>query len=285
MTVEHPAAGTMSRRRFLIAAGVGAVGVAASTTYAFAAEPHHVALSRHDVPVPGLPAPLDGLRIIQVSDIHLYAGLHLAARRTMDLVAGAAPDVTLLTGDMCERESQLGDLATLIATCRGRLATLAVMGNWEYAAGISPVLLARTCEAAGAELLFNQARVLEVEEATLAIVGLDDPRAGHAAPEQALRGVPAGATSVWTYHAPGYTDRVPHDLPRPAFIAAGHTHGGQIRLPPIPALTPPGSGRFVAGWYRDTFAPLFVSRGIGTTGIRARFLCPPEIPLFTLRRT
>jgi predicted MPP superfamily phosphohydrolase len=284
MPLERLPDESMSRRRFLMAAGVGLAGAAAPTTYAFAAEPRHVALTPHDVPVPGLPAPLVGLRIIQVSDLHLYAGLHPAARRTMDLVAEAHPDITLLTGDLCEREAQLDNLAPLIAACRGRLATLAVMGNWEYAAGISPARLARTCEAAGAELLLNQARTLEVEEATLSIVGLDDPRAGHALPEQALRAVPSGATTVWTYHAPGYTDSIPGELPRPAFIAAGHTHGGQIRLPPIPALTPPGSGRFVAGWYRDTFAPLYVSRGIGTAEIRARFLCPPEIPLFTLRQ-
>jgi len=44
------------------------------------------------------------------------------------------------------------------------------------------------------------------------------------------------------------------------------------------------SGRFVAGWYHDSFAPLYVSRGVGTSGIRARFRCPPEVPLFTLRR-
>jgi uncharacterized protein len=278
-------AGT-SRRRFLAAAGVGLAGVAASTTYGFAAEPRHVSLNPQEVPTPGLPRELDGLRIVQLSDIHLYAGIHVAARRTMELVSEARPDITLLTGDMCEKQSQLSNLETLIAACRGRLATIVIMGNWEYAAGISPARLSRTAEAAGAELLFNQARAVRAGGATLAIVGLDDPRAGHADPDQALSGVPAGSTAIWTFHAPGLADQLsPDRYPPPTFMAAGHTHGGQIRLPPIPALTPPGSGRFVAGWYRDTFAPLYVSRGIGTTEIRARFLCPPEVPLFTLRRT
>jgi predicted MPP superfamily phosphohydrolase len=265
---------------------VGLAGVAAPATYAFAAEPRHVVLAPQEVPVPGLPLELDGLRILQVSDVHLYGGIHPAARRTMELVAEARPDITLFTGDLCERQSQLGNLGSLMVACRGRLATLAVMGNWEYAAGISPARLGRTAEAAGAELLYNRVRTVTLGSATLAIVGLDDPRAGHADPEAAVAQVPAGATTIWTYHAPGFTDWLsPDRFPRPTFIAAGHTHGGQIRLPPIPALTPPGSGRFVAGWYRDTFAPLYVSRGIGTTGIRARFLCPPELPLFTLRRS
>jgi predicted MPP superfamily phosphohydrolase len=195
----------ISRRQFLAASGLGLAGVAGSATYAFAAEPRHVELSPHDVPIGDLAPELEGLRILQISDVHLHDGVHPAAQRTIHLAEAARPDITLFTGDMCERTSQLGNLEAMLRACRGRLATLAIMGNWEYAAGISAGRL-------------------------------------------------------------------------------GHTHGGQIRLPPIPAVTPPGSGRFVAGWYRDTFAPMYVSRGIGTTEIRARFLCPPEAPLFTLRR-
>src|SRR2546430_12988376 len=71
--------------------------------------------------------------------------------------------------------------------------------------------------------------------------------------------------------------------PRPAAVLSGHTHGGQMRLPFYTPYTPYGSGRFVAGWYRDTLAPLYVSRGIGTVGIPARLFCPPELPIFTLR--
>lgn len=276
----------ITRRRFLGAVGVGLAGVAASTTYGFAAEPHHVSLSPQDVPCPGLPADLDRLSIMQISDLHLYSGVHTAAERTMALVAEARPDVTLFTGDMCERQDQLANLQSVIRACRGRLATCLIMGNWEYTAGITPERLARSAEVAGAELLFNHSRVVRVGNASLGIVGLDDPRAGHSDPDKALASLPADIPAMWTFHAPGLADKLSRDrYPVPTFIAAGHTHGGQIRLPPIPAVTPPGSGRFVAGWYRDTFAPLYVSRGIGTTEIRARFLCPPEVPLFTLRRT
>jgi len=70
--------------------------------------------------------------------------------------------------------------------------------------------------------------------------------------------------------------------PRPAAILAGHTHGGQIRLPFYTPYVPYGSGRFVAGWYKDTVAPLYVARGVGTVGIHARLFCPPELPVFTL---
>lgn len=276
----------MSRRRFLAAAGVGLTGIAGSVTYGFAAEPRHVALTPHDVPVPGLAPELDNLRIVQLSDVHLYDGVHIPAQRAMALAAEARPDITLLTGDLVEHQHQLPNLRPLIEACRGRLATFVVIGNWEYAAGVTRAQLARAVEVAGAELLFNTSRVVKVGAASLGVVGLDDPRAGHAEPDKAIAGLPSGIPVIWTFHAPGLADHLsPDRYPRPTLIAAGHTHGGQIRLPLVPALTPPGSGRFVAGWYRDTFGPLYVSRGIGTTAVRARFLCPPEVPLFTLRRT
>jgi len=86
-------------------------------------------------------------------------------------------------------------------------------------------------------------------------------------------------------HAPGYVDKIqPGVVPRPAAIISGHTHGGQVRLPLYTPYTPYGSGRFVAGWYRDTLAPLYVSRGIGTVVLPARLFCPPELPIFTLRK-
>jgi hypothetical protein len=66
-------------------------------------------------------------------------------------------------------------------------------------------------------------------------------------------------------------------------MLAGHTHGGQVRIPLLPPVKPVGAGRFLEGWYRDTFAPLYVSRGVGTTGIPVRFRCPAELPIFTLR--
>ena len=89
---------------------------------------------------------------------------------------------------------------------------------------------------------------------------------------------------IWALHAPGYADFIPAGTPA-SLLVGGHTHGGQIRLPLLPAYRPSGSGRFLEGWYDTPSAPFYVSRGVGTTTIRARFRCPAELPLFTLRRT
>jgi predicted MPP superfamily phosphohydrolase len=123
-----------------------------------------------------------------------------------------------------------------------------------------------------------------VGSAQLTVVGIDDPVAGEPDVAAAVRGLGAADPAIWVLHAPGFVDGVPRGrFPSPAAILTGHTHGGQIRLPFYTPYTPPGSGRFVAGWYRDTLAPLYVSRGIGTVGLPARFWCPPELPIFTLR--
>jgi predicted MPP superfamily phosphohydrolase len=274
----------VSRRAFLVAAGGAAVTVAAAGTDAFIWAPRRVQFNRHDVPVPDLPLPLQGLTIAHLSDIHLYDGMHAAARRSMALVAESKPDVTVITGDLVENQQQLTELVPFLAACRGRLATVVTMGNWEIQVGVTPGLLRRVCSAASVRLLYNEAELVRVGGAALALVGLDDPRAGIPDPERALRGVPSDAVPIWGFHAPGYADQLMNrPYQRPPLILSGHTHGGQIRPPFLPAITPPASGRFVSGWYRDTFAPLFVSRGIGTSGIRARFRCPPEVGLFTLR--
>src|SRR5438093_1374188 len=114
--------------------------------------------------------------------------------------------------------------------------------------------------------------------ATLALLERERPDVA-----AAVRGLGAADPAIWIVHAPGFVDGVPRDrFPAPAAILAGHTHGGQIRLPFYAPYTPWGSGRFVEGWYRDTLAPLYVSRGVGTVTIPARLFCLPEVAVFTL---
>lgn len=276
--------GLITRRRLLLLAGgaiAGGIGLGAD---AFAWAPRRVQVSAHDVRVPGLPGEFHGLTIAQLSDLHLYDGLHPAAERAMELVSGIAPDLTIITGDLVEHERELASLGSFFRACRGRLGTVVTLGNWEYQAGIKSGDLRRVAESAGAVLLVNQALRVAVGARELGIVGLDDPRAGVPAPEVALRELPSGIPTIWAFHAPGYADQLATlSYPRPMLALAGHTHGGQIRLPLLPPVKPPASGRFLSGWYRDTFAPFYVSRGVGTSGIRARFRCPAEITVFTLR--
>lgn len=270
----------ISRRRFL--AVVGATGAAISAD-AFGFEANRVLISRHDVPIPGLPSGLDGLRLAQVSDVH-FPGNRIAARAALEHLHRERPDIVLLTGDMTESAQAMNDVRNFAAEARGRLATVALLGNWEYRSGVEGGPAQDTYRAAGVKLLVNASTTVDVQGVPLTLVGLDDAVAGHPDLSAARRDVPDGATEIWLVHSPIFASKPPAGVSaRPALLLAGHTHGGQIRIPLLPAVKPVGAGRFLEGWYRDTFAPLYVSRGVGTTGIPARFRCPAELPIFTLR--
>ena len=270
----------INRRRFI--AGLGAAGAAIGAD-AFGFEAHRVLVSRHDVLVPGLAGSLDGLRIAQVSDVHL-PGNQLAARAALHHLHRERPDIVILNGDMTESARALGQVGEFAEAARGSLATVAVLGNWEYRAGVDAERARKVYQQAGVDLLVNQTRLLKVGNSSLAFVGLDDMLAGAPDLTAARMGLDAGGVEIWIIHEPSFADQVPDAAPRPTLLLSGHTHGGQIRIPLLPPIKPTGAGRFLEGWYSDTPAPMYVSRGVGTTGIPARFRCPAELPIFTLCR-
>src|SRR2546426_1065716 len=154
----------------------------------------------------------------------------------------------------------------------------------EHDAGIDRATGEKAYGIAGVELLYNSTTRIRVGNASLTVVGIDDPVMGTPDVAAATHGLDEREPCLWVVHAPGYVDTIQQGVvPRPVAVLSGHTHGGQVRLPFYTPYTPHGSGRFVAGWYRDTLAPLYVSRGIGTVVLPARLFCPPELPIFTLR--
>jgi len=273
---------SLSRRQFLLASA-SAVAVAALGD-GFLLEPTAIEITRHDLPIPGGVADLEGLRLACISDVHLHDGVSSAARSALAALDHERPDVVVLIGDICNRRSDLATLASWARHAHGIRATFATLGNWEHDAGIDRRAAEQAYGQAGVELLYNASARVKVGSAALTIAGIDDPVLGDPDVAAALAGVGPAQPCVWALHGPGFVDGIPRErFPRPIAILAGHTHGGQVRLPGWTPYTPTGSGRFVAGWYHDTLAPLYVSRGIGTVGIPARLFCRPEIAMFTLR--
>jgi len=273
---------TLTRRHFL-ATTAGALGAAALGD-GFLVEPTAIDVTRHEVPIPGLPPALDGVRIACLADVHLHRGISRAAHAALEQVDRERPEIVVLAGDICNKRGDLPTLTAWARDARGTLATFATFGNWERYAKIDRATAEAAYGKAGVEFLCNTTARVSIRGATLTILGLDDPVEGRPDPMAALAGVGARDVAVWVLHGPGYVDELPKSVaPRPALFLAGHTHGGQIRLPGITPVLPVGSGRFVAGWYRDTLAPLYVSRGIGTVFVPARLFCPPELPVFSLR--
>lgn len=272
--------GKITRRRFLLAAGTAGAALA---TDACGLETMVVRLSHEVLPVPSLPAGLDGIRVAHVSDLHL-PGNRGAARFALELLERERPDVVVFTGDIVEETAALPLLTEFVSGIAHGPAMVAIHGNWERKARIPRGSLERAYERGGAELLVNGRSVLARGAHRLGLVGLDDGLYNEPVLNATIRDTDSTDADIWLVHCPAYRDRIPAGVARaPAALLAGHTHGGQIRLPGwIPSL-PLGSGDYVEGWYREGGVPLYVSRGVGTVMIQARFFCPAQLPIFTLR--
>lgn len=273
---------TISRRHFL-AAGATALATAA-LPMAEARATDRVSESAYDVFVPGLPQALAGVRVAQVSDLHLYAGVHAAAAHALSVIDRARPDLIVLTGDQWDRVPGAHAFPAWLRQLPAGVPVLAVLGNHEFSTGFSASQAERVHRAGGAQLLVNESTTVSVHGERLAVVGLDDYRYGRADVTRALHAAPPGVPQLWLQHEPEQMDatRWPREV-HAALVLGGHTHGGQVRLPGAPALTPRGSGRYLAGWYDSPVGRYYVSRGVGTSGLRLRMWCAAEVPVFTLR--
>lgn len=282
----------LSRRSFLKTGIGGAAGV---VVYSGEIDRHWLEVTRRDIQLTGLPAAFDGLRIAQLSDIHMdefteaYFLHHVIERINL-----MKPDVVLLTGDyvssgLSSRQFAIGSAwqcAKILAQLEcGQL--YGVLGNHDITVDAEEVTAA--LRANGITVLINAFLPIERAGGRIWLAGLDDPLEGSPKPELAIpapiRNVP-NEPVVLMCHAPDYADKL---LAHPAgkavgLMLSGHTHGGQVRLPLVGALQLPELGRkYVEGWFRLGSMQLYVNRGIGTVGIPFRLDCPPEITLLTLR--
>jgi predicted MPP superfamily phosphohydrolase len=267
--------------RALVVALLALSGLAIAVD-AFLIEPDWVELTRSIEYVPSLPPSAPDLTVIHLSDPHV-ARLGARERRAIEMINGARPDLILVTGDLTRRPASATDLQAFLGSLRARYGRFAVWGNhdyWDRAASTwGPDTLARS----GFVLLRNDNRRIAYPGGPVVVAGVDDPVTGHDSLRLAMRGVRRSDLCLLLAHSPEIASDLGNwdiDL-----VFAGHTHGGQVRLPGIGALlVPPGTRPYVEGWFNVTGgARLHVSRGLGWSWIRVRFFCRPRIDVITLR--
>ncbi|HEY3498080.1 MAG TPA: metallophosphoesterase [Polyangiaceae bacterium] len=271
--------GPLVTRRRVVQGVAGAALL--GTVDAFAIEPTWLDVNHHELSVPKLPRALEGYRIAQITDAHLQ-GLGSVERALVEEIVRSNVQLVLLTGDIVNTEY---DYRLLQDFCRELRApgrtVLATLGNWEYWGNLHTEDLARAYATVGVTLLGNDAHC---PESGLCVVTTDDSLTRRARLETALSKRRQAPVSVFATHCPELFDRVPAGVERFDLSLAGHTHGGQVRVGSLTPFLPPGSGRFVSGWYDLPFGRAYVSRGTGMSVAPARFGCRPELPVFTLRR-
>ena len=279
----------LTRRGFLIRSSLVAAGGLALYSGEFAR--HELSVVNRSLAVANLPGAFQNFRIAQISDIHFDEYTEPSfVRRVLAQVNALAPDLVLLTGDYISHVPlsynfvlgamhRCGEALRDIA-CPQRFA---VMGNHDYMLGasvIQPILAA-----AGIPLLVDRYVPIERAGQRLWLCGVDDPVTQVPNLSRAIPEKPDGPVLLMS-HSPDYADAVlAHPRGRLVdLMLAGHSHGGQVRLPLVGALhTPTGGRKYVEGLFRLGRMQLYVNRGIGTVGLPFRLNCPPEITLFTLQ--
>lgn len=280
----------MSRRSFLKRGGWAAAGflaMCAAPFYMHYGERLRVVTEKLELSFADLPDAFDGMTVLHFSDLHY--GFFYGPEELDPLLAqirSLNPDMIVFTGDLFDKEvlPYAEECAERLRSLSAPLGKWAVPGNHDYFTGRK--LAPQAYRECGFELLVNRsARVFRGGQ-SIQLVGVDDLKMGKPDPEAAFAGVDSRAFTLLLSHQPDFAKQT--SSRRVDLQLSGHSHGGQVRLPFIGAvLTPAGGKTYVHGLYelagRMTESYVYTNRGIGTTHLPIRFMCPPELTLITLR--
>lgn len=286
----------------LAALGFAAAGL---LWYAVRIEPRRLLIRRQVIELDPSRFPLEKLTILHISDLHVKAREPWKAWM-IDRIRALEPDLIAVTGDFIELDSGSEFCAELVSKLRSRLGTYGVLGNHDYFHNENCVVtqilnalrnviyfdprlrndvptLLRRLEQGNVRILSNESIRLAVDDAHIWLAGVDDPITQQDDLERALEGVPREDFTILLSHSPESAFAARErgvDL-----VLAGHTHGGQVKIPLIGAVVSRTRGRVpvIGGMKRMGDTWLYVSAGLGAS-VPLRFLSPPEATLIELRR-
>jgi len=259
----------------------------AGTVDALYIEPFALGATRLTLPAPGLTRPL---RIVQISDPHVEYTTP-RERALGPLVDSLQPDIIVLTGDYLNLATRMDprsqqDARALLAQLHAPYGVYAVAGTVDDS---PPETMALLFGGLDITVLEDQVVRLPAEQGGLVIVGVANYERGRderAILRQVMAPLAPGDYTLLLYHTPDLIEVAAEE--GVDLYLAGHTHGGQLRLPFYGALVTFSEygKRFEMGRYTVGPTTLYVSRGLGMEGFwitpRARFLCPPEVVVVDL---
>ncbi|ALN90087.1 metallophosphoesterase [Lysobacter gummosus] len=258
----------------------------ACLAWGFFWEPRQLVERDYAFALPHWPRECEGLRLDVVADLHTGSP-HNGLDKLDDIVgrlAASDASAVLMAGDYVIL-SVLGgtyisadQLAPHLKPLTARKPVYAVLGNHDWWKDGHKVRAA--LESAGVTVLEDQARAAQFGECRVWIVGIGDKWETRHDVAGAFAGVGDDAPTIALTHNP---DLFPDIPPRASLTIAGHTHGGQVRLPWIGTPVLPAEQRYAGGYLIEHDKHLFVSTGIGTSILPVRFGVPPEISRLTLR--
>jgi uncharacterized protein len=230
---------------------------------------------------PRLPSGLDGLRVLQLTDLHLDLDPALG-QAVRERLAGVDYDLAVITGDFrnttdADHGPSVAETTTLLAALRGPV--YAVLGNHDFIEIVPPL------ERAGLRFLLNEVATVPFGGAELYLAGVDDPNFYRTHDLAGVRdAVPDDGFSLLLCHSPEtYREAAGFGFD---VMLSGHTHGGQICLPggyPLVRVCDAPKPMQAGAWrYRELVG--YTSVGTGSCGVPLRYFCPPEITLHRFER-
>ena len=284
----------LSRRRLLLGGGrtVAAAGLGAGA-WSFFGEARWFEITRRQIGIKGLSPGLNGLRIVQLSDIHHGPWMSLTwVRQIIAAANGLAPDVVALTGDyIYNGVDYVAPMARELARLRARIGVVGVMGNHDWWGGGDFMKTAFARE--GVPLIDNGRRFVTpnrrlVQHATegLCLAGVGDLWEDKCLYDKALGGVPGGMPRILLSHNPDVAEESQflQSGHRVDLMLSGHTHGGQVSLPGIgaPVTNSAYGQKYAKGLVAGPVCPVFITRGLGMTVMPIRVGVRPEISVIEL---
>jgi predicted MPP superfamily phosphohydrolase len=281
----------MNRRSFLkksLGSLLALVGLGGGTFYyAREIEPFMLKIHKETIASIKLTPAFDNFTIIQFSDTHI--GFHYTLKQFNELVEqinALKPDLIVFTGDLVDNPDQYNwsnKLTNALKALKADYGKFWIYGNHDHG-GYGTETIRSVMEQADFELLQNDHTSIEKDNDRIILAGIDDVILGKPDLKETLTNVNPDTFTMLLAHEPDYADTVV-DYPVDVQLS-GHSHGGQVRFPFIGDLyTPAYAMKYVQGKFmlNHNKLTLFVNSGIGTTRLPYRFLCKPEIHLYTLK--
>ncbi len=273
---------------------IAAVLAAGLLAYAVFIEPFRIRVRELELSFPSLPPAFDGYTILHLSDLHMNR-LGKLERSVMRIIGRRPVDTCVVTGDVTANPRAAHHFRTVCSVINHTDPIFMVLGNSEHKPWVDSAKLVQALRFEGLEILNNSHAAIERGADSIRVVGVDDPYSRFADVDTAFEGVEPDSFVVFLTHCPSPT---PDGIRRGAdLILAGHTHGGQVRLPFV-GIVWSHMRRHASlsdGLYQPEElskilemdageASLFVNRGVGTSRIPIRFCCRPEVVYITLRK-
>ena len=236
-----------------------------------------------EVPIEGLDPALDGLKIVQLSDLHIGG---MTPKPWLDRWVKTAnacdADIAVVTGDMVTSGIDFHeDIANGVAGLKSKSGAFVSMGNHDYFGEGEPLI--GHLRSRGVNVLRNEGRLIELGDKRVYLAAIDDTWTKRDDIEMALEDKPDGVSTILLAHDP---ERFPHAAEKDIdLVLAGHTHGGQIAMPFLWRWLSLAqiSHHYAIDLYQKGHSWMYVHPGLGTTGPPIRIGIAPAVVLLTLR--